>query len=81
VNENAANRRVAVTADGKPNDGHQQSSSIPGTLMVSAGGKRSWRAARCGGGVGGGGGGLEGVPTADRERARVVQLVSYVIIL
>jgi len=58
---NAANRRAAVTTDGTPNDGHQQSSSIPGTL-AAVGGKRSRRAARCGGG-------LTGVATADRERA------------
>jgi len=71
VNVNAANRRAAVTADGTPNDGHQQSSSVPGTL-VAAGGKRSRRSgARCGGG-------LAGVATADRERARVV-CSSYII--
>lgn len=66
VNVNTANRRAAVTADGTPNDGHQQSSSVPGTL-VSAGGKRLRLRS----------GGIAGVATADRERARAVLVVYY----
>jgi len=72
VNVNAANRRVAVKTDGTSNDGHQQSSGVPGTL-AAVGGKRSRRAARCGD--------LEGVAAADRVRARVALVYITMIIV
>jgi hypothetical protein len=63
-----------VTTDGTSNDGHQQSSSVPGTL-VAVGGKRSRRAARCGD--------LARVAAADRERARVVlvYIITMIIVI
>lgn len=72
MNVNAANRRAAVKTNGTSNDGHQQSSSIPGTLAAVSG-KRSRRAARCGD--------LEGVAAADRVRARVVLVYITTIIV